>query len=125
MPEGREKMAGYGSFADVINVLEGAVSRDDYVVGDSFTAADVYLGSQVGWGMMFGSIEKRPAFEQYWERIGMRPAALRAREIDDALIAQHKQASTAGEIPLALVASALIADHQSALSQEILDIPVA
>jgi hypothetical protein len=57
--------------------------------------------------------------------IGMRPAALRAREIDDALIAQHKQASTAGEIPLALVASALIADHQSAISQEILDIPVA
>jgi glutathione S-transferase len=96
MPEGRERMSGYGSFADVINVLEGAVSRDDYVVGDSFTAADVYLGSQVGWGLMFGSIEKRPAFEQYWERIGMRPAALRAREIDDALIAQHKQTSTAG-----------------------------
>ena len=96
MPEGRERMAGYGSFADVINVLEGAVSRDDYVVGDSFTAADVYLGSQVGWGLMFGSIEKRPAFEQYWERIGMRPAALRAREIDDALIPQHKQTSTAG-----------------------------
>jgi glutathione S-transferase len=61
MPEGRKRMAGYGSFADVINVLDGAVSRDDYVVGDSFTAADVYLGSQVGWGLMFGSIEKRPA----------------------------------------------------------------
>jgi glutathione S-transferase len=43
-----------------------------------------------------GSIEKRPAFEQYWERIGMRLAALRASEIDDALIAQHKQTSTAG-----------------------------
>jgi glutathione S-transferase len=39
MPEGRERMAGYGSFADVINVLEGAVSRDDYVSFVSITHA--------------------------------------------------------------------------------------
>ncbi len=39
------------------------------MVGDSFTATDVYLGSQVGWGLMFGTIEKRPAFERYWDRI--------------------------------------------------------
>ena len=63
-----------------------AVSRSDYIAGDRFTAADVYAGSQIGWGMMFGGIEKRPAFERYWERIGTRPAALRAREIDDALM---------------------------------------
>ena len=48
--------------------------------------ADVYAGSQIGWGMMFGGIEKRPAFERYWDRIGTRPAAVRAREIDDALM---------------------------------------
>ena len=53
---------------------------------DSFTAADVYVGSQIGWGMMYGSIERRPAFESYWQRIGHRPAALRAQEIDDALL---------------------------------------
>jgi glutathione S-transferase len=92
VPEGRERMAGYGSLADVMNALEGAVSREDYIVGDRFTAADVYLGSQIGWGMMFGSIEKRPAFERYWERIGARPAALRARQIDDALMAEQRQA---------------------------------
>jgi glutathione S-transferase len=56
------------------------------VVGDQFSAADVYVGAQLGWGMMFGTIEKRPAFEAYWNRIGNRPAALRAREIDDALL---------------------------------------
>jgi glutathione S-transferase len=95
VPEGREVMAGYGSFEGVINVLESAVSRGDYLVGDRFTAADVYLGSQIGWGMAFGSIEKRPAFERYWQRIGARPAALRAREIDDALAAEP-QTSAAG-----------------------------
>ncbi len=85
MPEGRERMAGYGTLADAINALEGAVSQGPYVTGDSFTAADVYVGSQIGWGLQFGTIEKRPAFAQYWERISKRPAALRAKEIDDAL----------------------------------------
>ena len=78
---------GYGSFADVMDTLEQAVSEREYIVGDRFTAADVYVGSHIGWGLKFGSIDKRPAFEQYWERIGARPAAVRAREIDDAILA--------------------------------------
>jgi glutathione S-transferase len=51
-----------------------------------FTAADVYVGSQVGWGMQFGSIEPRPAFERYLERIADRPARMRATALDDALL---------------------------------------
>ena len=82
-------MMGYGRFENVIDVLEGAVSRAEYVVGDRFTAADVYLGSGIGFGMQFGAIEKRPAFERYWRRLSARPAALRAKEIDDTLAAQR------------------------------------
>jgi glutathione S-transferase len=85
VPQDRERMVGYGSFAAVMNALEGAVRERDYLVGDKFTAADVYVGSQIGFGLMFGSIEKRPAFERYWQRISGRPAALRAKQIDDAL----------------------------------------
>ena len=87
VPPGRELMAGYGSFAHVMDALEIAVSGTPYVAGDRFSAADVYFGSQIGWGLQFGSIEKRLAFEAYWNRISNRPAAVRAREIDDALIA--------------------------------------
>jgi glutathione S-transferase len=87
VPAGRDRMAGYGSFATVMDVLEKAVSQTDYVAGNTFTAADVYFGSQIGWGLRFNSMEKRPAFERYWERIGNRPAAIRAAEIDDALVA--------------------------------------
>jgi len=90
MPEGRERMAGYGALADVVNTLEWAVSQGDYLAGDAFTAADVYLGSQVGLGMMFGTLERRPAFERYWARISARPAAARARAIDDALVAGQR-----------------------------------
>jgi glutathione S-transferase len=85
VPQERERMMGYGRFEQVIDALEGAVSRAEYVVGDSFTAADVYVGSGIGFGMQFGMIEKRPAFERYWQRLSARPAALRSKQIDDAL----------------------------------------
>jgi glutathione S-transferase len=92
-PPGRERMVGYGCLADVLNALESAVSQSEYLAGDSFSAADVYLGSQIGFGLMFGTLEKRPAFERYWARISARPAAVRARAIDDALIAEQKKAA--------------------------------
>lgn len=85
VPAERKPMVGYGSLADVVSVLEAALSGRDYLVGDRFTAADLYVGSHIGWGMRFGTIEKRPAFERYFDRIGARPAAVRAQEIDAAM----------------------------------------
>jgi glutathione S-transferase len=90
VPPERERMMGYGRFEHVIDALEGAVSRAEYVVGDSFTAADVSVGSSIGFGMQFGTIEKRPAFERYWQRLSARPAAVRAKEIDDGLASQQQ-----------------------------------
>jgi glutathione S-transferase len=84
VPAEREGMMGYGSYDRAMKVIEDAVSRSDYLVGGKFTAADVYVGSQVGFGLMFGTLEKRPAFQKYWERLSARPAYARARELDDA-----------------------------------------
>jgi glutathione S-transferase len=92
VPEERRGMAGYGSFDDVVTVLDGLVSQHDFVLGATFSAVDVYLGSQIGWGMRFGTFPRLPAFERYWERISTRPAAIRAREIDDALVAAREAA---------------------------------
>jgi glutathione S-transferase len=83
----QKRMAGFGSLEDTLNALETAVSGRDYLAGGKFSAADVYTGSQIGWGMQFGSIDKRPAFTAYWDRISSRPAAVRAAKIDDDLIA--------------------------------------
>jgi glutathione S-transferase len=91
VPEGRERMMGYGSYDDAMATVEGALAAGDYLAGGRFTAADLYLGAHLGFGMTFGTIEKRPAFEQYWARISTRPAAMRAREIDDALIAEQRK----------------------------------
>lgn len=92
VPEGRERMAGYGRYGDVLDTLERAVSEAPFIGGDSFSAADVYCGSQIGWGLQFESIEKRPAFEDYWGRLADRPARLRAEQIDDALVADNQPA---------------------------------
>ncbi|MBB3912867.1 glutathione S-transferase family protein [Rhizobium fabae] len=83
VPPERLRMAGCGSFGDVMNALEMAVSDSTYVAGERFTAADVYVGSHIGWGLDFGSIEKRQAFIDYFGRISEREAHKRAKALDD------------------------------------------
>lgn len=85
VPPERKKSMGYGSLEDVVAALERAVDGRNYIAGDRFSAADVYVGSHIGWGMQFGSLEKRPAFERYASRLAERPAAKRAKALDDAL----------------------------------------
>lgn len=92
VPEGRSAMVGFGSYENTLNALELALSAGPYVCGERFTAADVYVGSSVGWGLMFGTIEKRPVFEAYADRLRNRPASLRADAINEAFV-QSKPAS--------------------------------
>jgi len=87
-PPDKEAMAGYGSFEQVVEALETAVSGPGpWLLGDRFSALDVYLGSQIGWGLRFQTLPDRDAFKAYVARLFERPAAIRAREIDDALFA--------------------------------------
>ncbi len=92
VPPGRERMIGYGSYAEVLDALEGAVNAaQPYLLGARFSAADVYVGSHIAFGMQFGTIEKRPAFARYCATLDARPARQRALQIDDALIAAVKK----------------------------------
>jgi glutathione S-transferase len=86
VPPERERMMGYGNVERTLQTLEAAVAQADYLAGDSFTAADLYVGSHLNFGMMFGTIDKRPAFERYLSRLTARPAFARARQLDDALM---------------------------------------
>lgn len=91
VPAEQQGMVGYGSFEDVMDTLERAVSGKRFIAGDRFTAADVYVGSHVAWGLQFGSIDKRQAFANYFAGLKERPAYKRANELDDAAMAQQKQ----------------------------------
>ncbi len=86
-PAEKAPMVGYGSLDAVVETLSGWLQAREWVAGDRFTAADVYVGSQVDWGLQFGSLPTRPAFEEYAARLRSRPAYIRAKDIDDALIA--------------------------------------
>jgi glutathione S-transferase len=85
-PAERQGMVGYGNYANVMDALEKAVSGSAYVAGDRFSAADVYVGSHINWGLQFGSIEKRPSFVDYWSRVSDRDAYRRAKARDDAAL---------------------------------------
>lgn len=93
--EEQQRMAGYGSYDHVVDALEGSLADRDYVCGDRFTAADIYVGAQVDWGLQFGSIPSRPAFEAYASRLRARDAYNAAKAIDCALIAEMQTAEPA------------------------------
>ena len=88
VPEGREGMVGFGSFERVLDTLDGHFSDHAYVCGPHFTMADVYVGSQIDWGLTFGSIPPRESFVAYAERLQARAHYKGAKAIDAALIAQ-------------------------------------
>ncbi len=75
---------GYGgSLERVLDTLETALAGP-FIAGGRFSAADVYVGSQLGWGLQFGTIPARPAFTTYWDGLKNRPAARRAMAGDAA-----------------------------------------
>lgn len=85
-PQARGR-SGYGSLELVADALAAMLSDErDYVTGEAFSAADVYVGSQILWGRRLGTLPDRPGFAEYTAHLTARPAAVRAREIDDALI---------------------------------------
>jgi glutathione S-transferase len=77
------RMFGYGSYEKVVSVLDELFSLRDYVCGDRFTAADVYVGSAVMWGTQFGTLPQRDSFARYTDRLKEREAFKRAGEKDD------------------------------------------
>lgn len=84
VPADMRGRVGYGSFGAVMDTLEQAVAGNGYIAGDRFSAADVYVGSNIGWGLQFGSIEDRPGFAEYSSRVSDRDAYRRAMALDDA-----------------------------------------
>ena len=84
--EQQQRSAGYGTYDLAVDTLEKAVSAHPYIAGESFSAADVYVGSQVVWGVQFGTLPRRDAFAAYADRITARDAYKRANDKDNALM---------------------------------------
>ena len=88
----KQGMLGFGSYDRTVDALETLLGDRDFVCGDRFTMADVYVGSQVDWGVAFNTLPKRDVFVAYAERLRTRDAYKAAKEIDGALIAEREAA---------------------------------
>lgn len=75
---------GYGSLDSVARVLTDHLKDREFMVGDTFSAADIYVGSQIGWGLRFNTLPGNDILAAYWDRIKTRPALARSNDIDAA-----------------------------------------
>lgn len=91
--EERGRMFGYGNYDLAVNALASHLEGRDFVCGPRFTAADVYVGSQVLWGVQFGTMPKLDSFAAYADRLALRDAYKRAKDVDNKLIAEMQSAS--------------------------------
>ena len=83
--EQQQRMVGYGTFEKTIDVIAQAVTSNPYVAGSRFSAADVYVGSHIIWGMQFGTLPQRAEFQSYAEKLTSRKAYQNAKTIDEQL----------------------------------------
>jgi glutathione S-transferase len=93
-PVSKPGALGYGNYDDVVGAIEKALDPGPYILGSRFSAVDVYIGSQLGFGMMTKSLEPRPAFSSYVGLISQRPAYKRVNEQSEQLAARVKAQST-------------------------------
>jgi len=88
----RPAALGYGSYEDTVATLEKALQPGPYILGDKFSAADVYIGSQIGFGMRTKALDGRPVFQDYLDRVQRRPAHQRFMEQSEQIAARMKKA---------------------------------
>jgi glutathione S-transferase len=87
-PADKPSALGYGNYDDVVQAVEKALTPGPYILGNRFSAADLYIGSQLGFGMMTKSIEPRPIFQSYLGLLSQRPAYKRFNEQSDQMAAR-------------------------------------
>jgi glutathione S-transferase len=91
-PVDRPAALGYGNYDDVLRALELALTPGPYILGNRFSAVDVYVGSQLGFGLMTKTLEPRPIFQSYVGLLTQRPAYKRFNEQGDKLTARMASA---------------------------------
>jgi glutathione S-transferase len=73
---------GWAPPEEVEEVLNAHLSKNKYLLGDQFSAADVMLGGGVNFMMMFKMIAETPVLKEYCARITDRPAFRKMMERD-------------------------------------------
>jgi glutathione S-transferase len=74
--------AGWGDAQRVFDVLDAALTKGPWILGDTFSAADIMIGSGLNFAVrLFKMVPSRPSFDRYIDRCAARPAFQRASVI--------------------------------------------
>ncbi len=87
--EFRPSSVGWGTFEEMNATLKFALSAGPWLLGERFTMADVVLGGTLRWMLRFNMLEGHAEFAEYAARLDARPAAVKAREINDAKTTEY------------------------------------
>jgi len=77
----------YGDFDTMLKTLADQLEKGPYLLGDSFSAADVLWGTALNWTTMFKLVPELPVIRAYIDRVMSRPAMQRAAAADAELAA--------------------------------------
>jgi glutathione S-transferase len=76
------RTAGWGDATQVFDVLDKALEEGPWLLGDTFSAADVMIGSGLNFAIRaFKMVPTRPSFERYLNACAQRPAFQRASKM--------------------------------------------
>ncbi len=84
---GNRAMMPYGDYETTVGAVEKAIEKGPWFLGDRYSAADVYVGSAITWGLQFKLLPERDTFKRYAARLAERPARQRAVAIDEKITA--------------------------------------
>ena len=73
----KESQAGWGAHDAMLSAMEAAVAKGPFLLGDTFSMADIVFGGTLRFMLMTKQLESRPAFVAYTERLAQRPAVQR------------------------------------------------
>ena len=81
--EYRASAAGFGTYEEMLDTISAAIGDGPWLLGEQFTMADLVFGGTVRYMSMFGMLDQRPEYAAYVERLSARPAAQKAKAINE------------------------------------------
>jgi glutathione S-transferase len=81
--EFRASAAGFGTYEEMLATISFAIGKGPWILGEQFTMVDFVFGGTLRYMLTFGMLDKRPEYEAYVARLNARPAAMKAKAIND------------------------------------------
>lgn len=77
---------GWGTYEDVVATLVAGLTPGPFFLGERMSLADLYVGSQIAWGLHQKTLEPLPAFTRIVERLTALPSQQRVQDKTIAMV---------------------------------------